>query len=114
MTLLLYRSTIEDRIEKLKTKYNHNLHETLLRLIFYLETGQGYHDLEDDEIIDGHGEYQIDVLDIDTSKSENQVIVTIIQATYSDSFRSTKLIKLHAGLDYLLNQPILKRNHESK
>ena len=105
MDLSLYRSTIEDRIEKLKSKYNDDYHETLLRLVFYLETGHGYDDLEDDDIIDGHGEYQIDILHIDTSKSESQVVVTIIQATYSESYGSTKLIKLHAGLDYLLNQP---------
>lgn len=105
MSLSLYQSTIEDRIEKLKPKYNNDSHEAFLRLIFYLTTGHGYDDFDDEDIVDGHGEYQIDLLHIDTSKSETQVVVTVIQVTYSDSLSSTKLIKLHAGLDYLLEQP---------
>ncbi len=102
--LRLYKSTIEDRIEYLKPSYS-NTHETFLRLIFYLVTGHSYDDLEPEDIIDGHGEYQIDALHIDTGNSEEFVTVTLIQVTYSNSLSSTKLIKMHAGLDYLLRQP---------
>src|SRR5207237_1347637 len=37
--------------------------------------------------------------------AENQATVTLIQGTFSESLSSTKLVKLHAGLDYLLQQP---------
>ena len=105
MSLKLYRSTVEDRVESLKDKYNGDAHEAFLRLIFYLVTGHGYDDLEPEDIIDGHGEYQIDVLHIDTSRRENYGVVTLLQVTFSDRLSSTKLIKMHAGLDYLLKQP---------
>lgn len=85
---------------------NHGLCiDAFLRLIFYLTTGLGYSDLEPEDIIDGQGEYQIDVMHIDDSGTENQVTVTIIQVTFSESLSSSRLIRLHTGLDYLIHQP---------
>lgn len=104
MSLQLYRSTVEDCVNKLAEDREIKPHEAFLRWIFYLVTGLGYDELEPEDLIDGHGEYQIDALHIDTSNSE-QVVVTIIQVTFSESLSSTKLIKLHAGLDYLFQQP---------
>jgi len=101
----LFRSTIEDRVSKLAANYAGNSHEALLRLTFYLVTDRGYDDLEPEDLIDGAGEYQIDVLHIGDPDSENSACVTIIQGTNSDSLSSTRLIKLHAGLNYLLEQP---------
>lgn len=103
-SLKLYQSTIEDRIEKIKLDYNNDSHESFLRFIFYLVTGNGHKDLEPEDIIDGSGEYQIDALHIDTT-NEEQSIVTVIQVTYSDSLSSSKIITLATGLDYLLRQP---------
>lgn len=101
----LYRSTVEDRVNKIAGNYRNATHEAFLRLIFYLVTGFGYDDLEPEDITDGHGEYQIDAFYIDTSRAEDYATVTLLQVTFSESLGSTKLIKLHAGLDYLLNQP---------
>ncbi|MGQ0604384.1 MAG: hypothetical protein ACT4QE_22100 [Anaerolineales bacterium] len=103
MSLQLYRSTIEDKIERIKPNFNNDTHEAFLRFVFSLVTGHGYDGLEPEDIIDGSGEYQIDALHIDTNNQE-QVVVTLIQVTYSESLSSTKLIKMHAGLDYLLRQ----------
>ena len=61
--------------------------------------------MEPEDVIDGQGEYQIDVIHVDESSTESQATVTIIQATYSESLSSTKLIRLPTGLDYLLHQP---------
>jgi hypothetical protein len=105
MSLKLYKSTIEDRVKKVAENYNDDTHQAFLRLVFYSVTGLGYDELELEDLIDGHDDYQIDVLHIDRSSSENRAVVTIIQSTFSDSLSSTKLIKLHAGLDYLFNQP---------
>jgi hypothetical protein len=105
MSLKLYRSTVEDKVERIKSEYGIDSHEAFLRLMFSLVTGLGYDDLEPEDIIDGHGEYQIDVLHIDTSRRENYAVVTLLQVTFSESLSSTKLIKMHAGLDYLLVQP---------
>ncbi len=103
-SLHLYRSTIEDRIEKIKEENGKNTHESFLKFIFYLVTGKNFLELEPEDIIDGSGEYQIDALHIDTS-SEEQSIVTVLQVTFSDSLSSSKLITLGTGLDYLLRQP---------
>lgn len=103
MTQKLYRSSVEDRVHILADKYNNDTHEAFLRLIFYLVTGLGYDDLDSEDMIDGHGEYQIDVLHIDTSNQE-QAIVTILQVTFSETLSSNKLIRLHTGLDYLLTR----------
>jgi len=100
----LYRSTVEDRVTAIAEKRANDTHDAFLRLVFYLVTGQAYDDLEEDDIVDGLGEYQIDVLHLDTTRREDLATVTLIQGTFSDSLSSTKLIKMHAGLDYLLNQ----------
>ncbi|HMP81528.1 MAG TPA: hypothetical protein PKA41_02325 [Verrucomicrobiota bacterium] len=78
MSIKLYRSTIEDRVAKLAANYNGDSHEAFLRLIFCLVTGKGYDDLEPEDIVDGSGEYQIDVLHLDDSSAENQAVVTLI------------------------------------
>jgi len=105
MSIKLYKSTIEDRVNKLAVNYDGDAHEAFLRLVFYLVTGKGYDDLEPEDLVDGAGEYQIDSLHIDDSSAENQATVTLIQATFADSLSSTKLVKIHAGLDYLVQQP---------
>ena len=102
MVSRIARSVVEDRVESIASTWGIDTHEAFLRLIFYLATDYGYDDLEPEDIIDGYGEYQIDVFHIDDSSTENQATVTIIQATYSESLSSTKLIRLHTGLDYLL------------
>jgi hypothetical protein len=106
--LKLYRSTVEDRVDKIAANYDGDTHSAFLRLVFYLVTGLGYDELEPEDLVDGHGEYQIDVLHIDMGSSDSRAVVTIIQSTFSDSLGSTKLIKLHAGLDYLIEQPKAK------
>lgn len=105
MSTAMGRSIVEDRIERLSDENGYDTHESMARLVFYLSTGKGYEDLEPEDLIDGHGEYQIDVLHIDEASSESTVIVTVLQVTYSESLSSTRLVKLHAGLDYLLRQP---------
>lgn len=105
MSIKLYQSTIEDRVNKLAKNYGANKHEAFLRLVFYLVTGKGYDDLEPEDLIDGGGDYQIDALHIDDSSAENQATITLIQATFSESMSSTKLVRMHVGLDYLLQKP---------
>jgi hypothetical protein len=49
----LYRSTIEDRVEKIRKDYSEDNHSAFLRLIFYLITGLGYEELEPEDLVDG-------------------------------------------------------------
>lgn len=104
MSLKLYRSCIEDQVLKVSESRGVDTHEAFLRLVFYLVTGHGYGDLEPEDILDGQGDYQIDALHIDTA-NEGRAIVTVIQSTFSESLSSTKLIRLHLGLAYLLEKP---------
>lgn len=99
---------IEDRIEKIADDLQVDKHNAFLRLVFSLVTGAAYEDLEPEDIVDGSGEYQIDILHIDDYSVEGEATVTLIQGTTSESLSSTKLIKMHAGLDYLLNKPKAK------
>jgi hypothetical protein len=101
----LARSVVEDRVEKIATDFSEDTHKAFLRLIFYIVTGKSYNDLELEDLIDGAGDYQVDVINIDDSTLENQAVITVIQATFAESLSSTKLIKMHTGLDYLLQQP---------
>jgi len=95
---------IEDRVEKIADDLGIDTHNALLRLAFSLITGLAYEELEPEDLVDGSGEYQIDVLHIDDYSTEGTAVVTIIQGTFSESLSSTKLIKMHAGLDYLNNR----------
>ena len=95
---------IEDRVEKIAEDIQVDNHNALLRLVFSLITGMGYEELEPEDLVDGAGDYQIDVFHIDDYSVEGWAIVTIIQGTFSESLSTTKLIKMHAGLDYLNNR----------
>lgn len=95
---------IEDRVEKISEDLQVDTHNAFLRVVFSLITGLGYEELEPEDLVDGAGEYQIDVFHIDDYSIEGGATVTIIQGTFSESLSSTKLIKMHAGLDYLNNR----------
>ena len=105
MPTSISRSMIEDRVEKIAEDLQVDHHNAFLRLVFSLVTGLAYDDLEPEDLVDGAGEYQIDVIHIDDYLVQGTATVTIIQGTFSESLSSTKLIKLHAGLDYLLFKP---------
>jgi hypothetical protein len=105
MTTNISKSMIEDRVEKIAERLQVDNHNAFLRLIFSLVTGLAYEDLEPEDMVNGSGEYQIDILHIDDSSLEDSATVTLIQGTFSESLGSTKLIKMHAGLDYLLARP---------
>ena len=105
MPARLSKAMVEDRVEKIAEELGVDTHNAFLRLLFSLVTGQGYDELEPEDLVDGAGEYQIDVLHLDDYSAENRATVTIIQGTYSESLSSTRLIRLHAGLDYLLTKP---------
>ena len=104
MPTALSKSMIEDRVEKIAEDLQVDNHNAFLRLIFSLITGLGYEELEPEDLVDGAGDYQIDVFHIDDYSIEGWATVTIIQGTFSESLSSTKLIKMHAGLDYLNNR----------
>ena len=104
MPTTLSKSMIEDRVEKIAEDLQVDNHNAFLRLVFSLITGLGYEELEPEDLVDGAGDYQIDVFHIDDYSVEGWAIVTIIQGTFSESLSTTKLIKMHAGLDYLNNR----------
>lgn len=74
-----------------------------LRFAHQLLTGRSLHAFDDDDVVDGGQDKQIDAVTIDSDDSAADV--WIVQAKNSSSFSSNALIQLGNGLRWLLEAP---------
>lgn len=102
MAVNLYVSAIRDKVERLTERYGSEA-EAFSRFVFYLVTGLPVDELELEDVIDGSGDSQIDIIHI--QRSEQEALVTVLQTTFSSSMSSNKLSLMKEGLKYLLEYP---------
>lgn len=102
MAVNLYISSIRDKVERLAERYGSES-EAFSRFVFYLVTGLPVDELEVEDVIDGSGDNQIDVIHI--QRSEQEAVVTVLQTTFSPSMSSNKLVSMKEGLRLLLEYP---------
>ncbi len=77
--------------------------DAFLRFAHHLLTGRSLHGFDDDDLVDGGQDKQIDAITIDSDDASADV--WIIQAKNSPSFSSNALVQLGNGLRWLLEAP---------
>ncbi len=80
-----------------------------LRFAHHLLTGRSLHAFDDDDLVDGGQDKQIDTITIDSDDASADV--WIIQAKNSPSFSSNALVQLGNGLRWLIEAP--KREYDT-
>src|SRR5688500_14194357 len=105
MSLQVHKSVLNERIDAIARSLSVDRHQAMLRLVYSLDRSCSIDALDGDSIIDGNGEYKIDVLDIDDGSDEELVTVSILQATTSESLSSNAIKCMGAGLEYLFIEP---------
>lgn len=107
----LHQQLIQQRIEK--TAQDLKLSENLafIRFAHSLIVGKSMHSFNEDDLIDGSEEKQIDCITIE--EDEDGATVYIFQFKNSDSFSSNTLILMRNGLEWIFNKLQSDINHLS-
>lgn len=101
----LQRAIVREKIDHIAESHGLPPDQAHLRLVFALTTGESYGDLDPEDIVDGGGDRQLDIVTIDDSSDDHLVTVTVIQASVAESMSSNKLQLMGGGLDWLLAEP---------
>lgn len=99
----LRQQIIEDEIDQVAKLFGFSEDVAFLRFVHHLLTGRSLHSFDDNDLVDGGQDKQIDVITIDSDDSAADV--WILQAKNSASFSSNALIQMGNGLRWLLQMP---------
>lgn len=94
---------IGDEVDRVAALLGISEDAAFLRFAHQLLTGRSLHAFDDDDVVDGGQDKQIDAVTIDSDDSAADV--WIVQAKNSSSFSSNALIQLGNGLRWLLEAP---------
>jgi len=94
---------IGDEVDRVAELLGLSQDDAFLRFVHQLLTGRSLHAFDDDDVVDGGQDKQIDAITIDADDSAADVWV--IQAKNSPSFSSNALVQMGNGLRWLLEAP---------
>lgn len=94
---------IGDEVERVAELLGISEDAAFLRFVHQLLTGRSLHTFDDDDVVDGGQDKQIDAITIDSDDSAADV--WIVQAKNSPSFSSNALVQMGNGLRWLLEAP---------
>ncbi len=99
MSYIIRRTYVQDRIKKISEELKVPESEAFLRFCYSSLFDQDIDDIDDEDIIEGEQEKQIDIIHID--ETEDFCDISIIQTTVDEGFKSNKLIALKNGLRWI-------------
>lgn len=94
---------IGDEVDGVATRFGISKDVAFLRFAHHLLTGRSLYAFDDDDLVDGGQDKQIDTVTIEADDSAADV--WIIQAKGSSSFSSNALVQMGNGLRWLLEAP---------
>lgn len=98
----LRQQLVKDRVEDTASVLQVSEDEAFLRLTHSLLVDQSIHSFDDNDLVDGGQDKQIDVITIEQDPGEARIY--IVQAKNTDSFSSNALIQMKNGLDWVFNK----------
>jgi hypothetical protein len=99
----LRQQIVEDEVDRVASLLELPEDLAFLRFVHHLLTGRSLHVFDDDDLVDGGQDKQIDAIIIDSDDSAADV--WIIQAKASPSFSSNVLVQMANGLKWLMQAP---------
>jgi len=94
---------IGDEVDRVAELLGISEDTAFLRFVHQLLTGRSLHAFDDDDVVDGGQDKQIDTITIDSDDSAADM--WIVQAKNSPSFSSNALVQMGNGLRWLLEAP---------
>ena len=102
-TTNIRQQIIGDEVDGVATRFGISEDVAFLRFAHHLLTGRSLYAFDDDDLVDGGQDKQIDTVTIEADDSAADV--WIIQAKGSSSFSSNALVQMGNGLRWLLEAP---------
>jgi hypothetical protein len=99
----LRQQIVRDRVEQIAGNLKVSEDLAFLRLAHSLLVDQSIHAFDDNDLVEGGQDKQIDVITIEQDSEE--ATIYILQAKSSASFSSNFLIQMGNGLDWIFNKP---------
>ena len=100
--MTLRQQIVKTNIEIISKKLGVNEDAALLRLGHSLLTGKSVHSFDDDDLVDGGQDKQIDSISI--YEEGDEAFVYIIQSKNTKSFESNIVIQMRNGLNWMFNK----------
>lgn len=98
MSTELKRNFIEEEISDLASDLSIKEDDAFMYWFYMQHFGEDYEDIDLDDIVDGAGERQIDIIRVDIDDSNQKVNVAIIQIKNTEGFSSNVVNSMAAGL----------------
>jgi AIPR protein len=98
----LRQQLVTDRVEGIADSLKISEDLAFLRLVHSLLVDQSVYSFDENDLVDGGQDKQIDVITIEQDTDE--ATIYILQAKNSDSFSSNALIQMGNGLDWIFNR----------
>jgi hypothetical protein len=99
----LRQQIVEDRVEQVATLLGISLDEAFLRFAHSLIVGHSLHAFDQDDLVEGGQDKQIDVITIE--EDGDSADVWVLQMKHSSSFSSNMLTQMGNGLQWLFGAP---------
>lgn len=99
----LRQQIVEAQVAKFADDLDILADPAFLRLAHFLLTGQSPHAFDPDDLVDGGGDKQIDIVTI--TELADSADVYVIQGKNTDSFSSNALVQMNNGLSWLFEKP---------
>lgn len=99
----LRQQIVEAQMNKLANDLEISDDFAFLRLAHFLLTGQSPHTFDSDDLVDGGGDKQIDIITI--TEHADSADVYVIQGKNTSTFRSNALVQMGNGLSWLFEKP---------
>jgi hypothetical protein len=98
----LRQQIVQSNIESVSNKLKVSSDEAFLRFGHSLLTDESVHSFDNDDLVDGGQDKQIDVISI--YEEGDEAYVYIIQSKYTKSFESNIIIQMKNGLNWVFNK----------
>lgn len=96
---------IEEEIEKCAKELNLKEDDGFLYLVSSLLMDCSYADIEVEDVVDGGGDKQIDLIHIEDDQDKGHADILILQAKNATGFSSNTVIQIRNGMDWIFERP---------
>lgn len=98
----LRQQIIQDKIDEISKRYALSKDQAFLRFSHSLVTGCRLRAFDQDDLVEGGQEKQVDTITID--RDDDRATIYIIQAKNKDTFSSNVVIQMRNGLEWIFNK----------
>lgn len=104
MSYVISKAYLENKVQKISEDIGIDKDTAFLRLCYSVLFGKSFDDLDEEDVIEGSQEKQIDLIRIEND-DENSAEINVVQCKNETGFSSNSIIQLRNGLEWVFEKP---------